>query len=68
LINATGCLAWEESKLGCSEEERRRVLEPELVSNDMEANNNKPEHLYGPWESERVNKLTSGNYKAVESE
>jgi hypothetical protein len=33
-INATGCLAWEESKLGCSEEEG--VLEPEWISNDME--------------------------------
>jgi hypothetical protein len=46
-------------------EERRRVQEPELVSNDMEANN-KPELLYGPWESgwsEQVNKLE--NYKLL---
>jgi hypothetical protein len=41
-INATGCLAWQEKKLGCSEEERRKVLEPELISWEV----NIPEHLY----------------------
>jgi hypothetical protein len=40
-------------------QKKEEVLEPELVSNDTEANILQPEHLYGPWES-GVNKLTSG--------
>jgi hypothetical protein len=42
-VNATRCLAWEESKLGCSKK-REEVQRPELIL--IEEVNMNSEHLY----------------------
>jgi hypothetical protein len=57
------CLAWEESKLGCSRRREKKKCSDQIDFREVDI----PEHLYGPWESGSSEQVTSGDYKAVES-